>query len=84
MVLVDLKLAASRRAAWSRFTGELAAGGTIVAALAMLDRLTPSLNAAVAAEASGPALAGAMLAALWLAISKPGASHGLYQKPRAS
>ncbi|MDB5691934.1 MAG: hypothetical protein JWO81_997 [Alphaproteobacteria bacterium] len=67
-VRAEEKLRAARRAAWRRFTAEMAAAAALLAAFVLIERRAPadSLNLI---SPFGPAAAGLMLLALWIWVS---------------
>ena len=75
-VEVERRREAARRAAWRRFAGEVLGSAAMLAAFALLYRIAPA-PPADAVPNLGPAMAAALLIALWFAvILRPAAARG--------
>jgi hypothetical protein len=74
LVLVEKRLAAARRVAWTRFATEMVATAALIVAFLLLGRLTaPGADSTI--PLYSPAAAGLLLLALWVVVSvRPGAS----------
>ena len=74
LVEAEGRLRAARRAAWARFAGELAAGAALILAFLLMEWPTPADSTGIV-PLFGPAAAGLMLPALWVAVSfRPGSA----------
>jgi hypothetical protein len=72
LVLIERKLRAARRIAWTRFGAEMLATASLLVAYVLLTRLTPVSPDSVIPLYS-PAAAGLLLLALWVGVSvRPG------------
>jgi hypothetical protein len=67
-VLFEKRLAAARRAAWTRFACEMAAAAAAIAAFWLLARIAPADSAGIV-PLFGPAAAGLLVLLLWLIVS---------------
>ncbi|HEY5723315.1 MAG TPA: hypothetical protein VIT45_13435 [Allosphingosinicella sp.] len=67
-VLAERKLAAARRAAWTRFAAEMCATGAAIVAFVLLARFSPAESGRFIPLFS-PAAAGLLLLGLWVAVS---------------
>ncbi|HEX2764270.1 MAG TPA: hypothetical protein VHM92_10590 [Allosphingosinicella sp.] len=67
-VLIERRLVAARRKAWTRFAFEMAAAGAAIAAFWLLARLAPADSDGVVGLFS-PTAAGLVLLVLWLIVS---------------
>jgi hypothetical protein len=76
LVLVEDRLRAARRAAWTRFAVEMVASAALLVAFLLLSRLAPlGPDSGNFIPLLGPAAAGLVLLALWVAVSvRPGPS----------
>ena len=75
-VLVEQRIAASRRAAWRRFRYEAAASAAVAAAFVLIGRLAP-LEVALGHGPLSPAAIGALVLALWFAVElRPAGMRG--------
>ena len=74
LVEAEERLRAARRAAWSRFAREMAAAAAAIAAFLLVEWLTPADSPGMV-PLFGPAAAGLMLLAIWVAVS-PRAGSG--------
>ncbi|MBV8687385.1 MAG: hypothetical protein JOZ90_13060 [Alphaproteobacteria bacterium] len=75
LVVAEARLRAARRAAWHRFTMEMVAAAALLLAFALLTRSAPPPDSAGTIPLFGPAAAGLLLLALWIAVSlRPGES----------
>src|SRR4051812_27669537 len=73
LVLIEERLRAARRVAWTRFGAEMLATASLLVAYFLLTRLTPVSPDSVIPLYS-PAAAGLLLLALWVGVSlRPGA-----------
>jgi len=74
LILVEQRLAAARRVAWTRFATEMVATAALLVAFLLLSRLAPPGPDSIIPLYS-PAAAGLLLLALWVGVSlRPGAS----------
>ena len=72
---LERRLEAARKAEWSRFARDMAATVSLLAAFVLLGRAAPEA-AEIAAGSSAPAMAAALLLALWFAVElRPAATE---------
>ena len=75
-VMVEQRIAASRRAVWRRFRYEAAASAAVAASFVLIGRLAP-LEVALGQGPLSPAAIGALVLALWFAVElRPAAMRG--------
>ena len=74
LVEVEQRLGAARRAAWARFAAEMAAAAALILAFLLAEWLAPADSSDVV-PLFGPAAAGLMLLAIWIAVSFRGESE---------
>lgn len=80
-VLFEKRLAAARRAAWTRFAWEMAAAAAAIASFWLLARIAPADSAGLV-PLFGPASAGLLVLVLWLIVSlRP--SGGRFLRPNS-
>ena len=68
LVEAEERLRAARRAAWSRFAAEMAAAAALLLAFLLVEWLAPADSPDLLSP-FGPAAAGLMLVAIWVAVS---------------
>jgi len=68
-VLAEARMRAAARAAWTRFAAEMAATASAILAFVLLARTAPPADSAAYIPLFGPAAAGLLLLALWVAVS---------------
>lgn len=75
-ILVEARLLAARRVAWTRFGVEMLAAACAIVAFLLLARLTPADSEGLVPLFS-PAMVGLLILALWLLVSVRPSGKGL-------